>query len=271
MPLFEHAHASKLATIEAVYVKSCMFCDGELISLASDQGSQHWERSGLHGESSTTWSSQIRRCKRCGWWLSRSQWTGISDRHGGDHFQNQVQGAAGCLKQLDVANPDVALDEIRAYLAGRYEARHQIDNFRFEEVVGSVYADLGYQAVVTNRRGDDGIDVFLRKGDETVGVQVKNYAGAIDVALIRELSGALVFNDLAKGIFVTTSRFTSGAPRYVSTYKMRGQEIELVDADAFYGALEIAQARHLEKYDDEIRALASRSHQTLVNEDRISF
>lgn len=247
-----------------------MFCEGELISLISEEGNRYWERDGRKGEATAHWSRQTSRCKRCGWWLSRNQTTGTYERHVRSHYTNYIRGAAGCLKRLDITSSDAAIDEIRAYLVGRYEARHHVNEFRFEDVVGSVYADLGYTTVVTNRRGDDGIDVFLRKGDETIGVQVKRYTGTIGVALIRELAGALLFHGIAKGVFVTTSKFTAGAPRQVDRFKMRGQQIELVDADAFYGALEIAQARHLEQYDDEIRALAERSIQTLVHEDHMT-
>jgi restriction system protein len=268
MPLFAHAQTSRLATIEAVAVKSCMFCDGELMSIALDSGSRRWESSGRRGEALTNWLHDIRRCARCGWWVSRREQHSLQDRHGNTHSDRHVLGSAGCLKQLDITAPDAAIDEIRAYLMGRYESRLSVDFYRFEEVVASVYEDLGYQGVVTNHSGDDGIDVFLRKGSDTIGVQVKRFADAIDVAYLRDLSGSLTFHGITKGIFVTTSRFTSGAPRYLSTYQMRGQEIELVDADAFYSALEIAQVTHLERYDEEIRALADKSSQVLENESR---
>jgi hypothetical protein len=252
--LFEHAYASKLVTKEAVSADSCIFCAGELLSLKSDEIGKPWPPDPNTGIT-RHW---IRQTSRCGWWLTRRAWNSSSDWHGYYH-QSALYGAAGCLKELDISSPDTATDEIRAYLMGRYESRRHIDAFRFEDVVASVYADLGYQAVVTNQRGDDGIDVFLRRGDETIGVQVKRCANVIDVDLIRELSGALVFHGITTGIFVTTSRFTSGGSRHVDRFKMRGQHIELVDADAFFGALEIAQAHHLERYNEMIIALAEKS------------
>jgi restriction system protein len=174
-------------------------------------------------------------------------------RHGSTTF-----GAAGCLKALDVSCGEAPIQTIRDFLMGRYESRFEVHPRVLEEVVASVYKDLGYQAVVTNYSGDGGIDVFLRQGDETVGVQVKRYKHAIGVSQIRELAGAMLYHDVAKGIFVTTSRFERGAAPTATVFAMRGMPIELVDADRFYAALEIAQAEH---YAEDAAALIARSRE----------
>lgn len=42
------------------------------------------------------------------------------------------------------------------------------------------------------------------KGNKTIGVQVKRYKNSIRVSQIREFAGALIENDMTKGIFITT-------------------------------------------------------------------
>jgi restriction system protein len=270
VPLFVHGYSSPLATIEAVSVNACMFCGGTLHPLVSEQRRHEWDGvgPGHQGQAHENASIHTSRCQKCGWWLHRHVRDSVVNDHGFPHWYRQVWGAAGCLKQLDLTAPDAPLDEIRAFLMGRYERRHSIDSFRFEELVGSVYRDLGYHTLVTNRRGDKGIDVFLRKGESTIGVQVKRYRDAVDVAKIRELSGALFYHGLTKGIFVTTSRFTTGATEYVEGFLMRGQEIQLVDADAFYDALEIAQPLSLQQFDNDIQTLATDASRLLTYESK---
>lgn len=94
------------------------------------------------------------------------------------------------------------------------------------------------RATVTSYSNDGGIDAFLMKDDETIGVQVKRYGKQIEVEQIRALAGALVLKGLTKGIFVTTSTFRSGAKKAIGEYKYRGYKIELIDADRFLSMLE---------------------------------
>jgi restriction system protein len=108
---------------------------------------------------------------------------------------------------------------------------------------------LGYEARVTSFSGDDGIDVILDgPANELIGVQVKRYADRIGVDQIRELTGALFIGGYTRGIFVTTSSFQSGGERTADMSTRRGIPVELMDAERFYGALQIAQ---INAYTDE--------------------
>jgi restriction system protein len=79
-------------------------------------------------------------------------------------------------------------------------------------VVGSVFADLGFESIVTGYQNDGGIDVILKdRMGSTIGVQVKRYRNRIDVRSIRELAGALLAGGMTRGIFVTTSDYTAGS------------------------------------------------------------
>ncbi|HEY0349554.1 MAG TPA: restriction endonuclease, partial [Pyrinomonadaceae bacterium] len=133
--------------------------------------------------------------------------------HLGDGFRGTrlYEGSAGVLCVLNHNADSVSVDEIRAYLSARFGERFGVNPRRFEEVVASVYKDLGYQTLLTSYRGDNGIDVFLEKDGDIIGVQVKRTALAIEAEQIRALTGSLVLRGITRGCFVTTSRFRSGA------------------------------------------------------------
>ncbi len=133
-------------------------------------------------------------------------------------------------------------------MTAKYERRFDVHPRVFEETVASVFRDLGYTAEVTAYSGDDGIDIILARGAETVGVQVKRYKNAIEVEQIRSLAGALVLGDMTSGIYVTTSRFRSGAGKAVENFAQRGYRIELIDAGRFYDALKLVQRKAYQSF-----------------------
>jgi restriction system protein len=83
----------------------------------------------------------------------------------------------------------------------------------FEEVIGEAYRRQGYQ--VEERGGnqpDGGIDLILRKKDETVLVQCKHWeTEQVGVKIVRELYGVVAAEGATKGVIVTTGYFTRDA------------------------------------------------------------
>lgn len=189
------------------------------------------------GSGNTSYRS-IYCCPLCGWWKKTQ-----SDQGGIKGIAiNQLLAACGSLRELDLTDQTLPLEQIRSYLIAKYDERFHIDPWKFEEVVGSVYRDLGYRVRVTARSGDGGIDVILDGDDNVViGVQVKRYKNKICIEQIASLAGALLAKGITRGIFVTTSSFQSGVPAFAEALSLRGHPIELVDAKRFYDALKITQ------------------------------
>jgi hypothetical protein len=183
---------------------------------------------------------RVRACRVCGWWVAFEE----SLEKNVQHVIVRSYGGVGALKNLDLRDITMPIEEVRAFLTGRYEKRFVMDPVLFEETVASVFRDLGYHASTTARSGDGGIDVILGASDGTeIGVQVKRYKGTIQVDQIRELTGALVLKGLTRGIFVTTSRFASGASQVADLSAFRGYPIELIDGDRFLDQLELVQRK----------------------------
>ena len=117
-------------------------------------------------------------------------------------------------KRIDVSS----LEELR-----------RLDPYEFEKVVGDYFRDCGYTVQQTKRTGDGGKDLIMYKGGQIYFVEVKRYGKShpVDRPLIQKLVGAC-HPVGAKGIFITTSRFTKEA---IDEAHRSG--IQLIDGDQF--------------------------------------
>jgi restriction system protein len=206
----------------------CLFCGTQLVEISSKTS----------GTAVVSVLESLRGCPTCGWWLL------VSDVVDQIIFpgQKHCRAAAAVLRQFDTTGVSEPLHEVRSYLLAKYDARFQIHPRVFEETVASVFRAVGFQTVVTAYSGDNGIDIILTGADDReIGVQVKRHRNAISAEAIRALTGALVVNNLTRGVFVTTSRFQKGALRTSRSAALRGVPIELVDAARLFDALRIAQ------------------------------
>lgn len=281
--VFEYRDSAPAATIEAVGASRCIFCDGKLtdVSLSTEKQvfqprrtESRFSDRGIPpdpGPSSSEIDADARICEMCGWWVVTVQRRTSYWRHGHPANDYSLDGAAGCLKALDLSDISLPIETVRDYITAKHISRFSVHAKNFEAVVGSVFRDHGYEVLVTNFSGDDGVDVILNKGAETIGVQVKRYKDAIDVGQIRELAGALILGGHTRGIFVTTSTFQKGAKRTVQGFAMRGLQIDLMDGTRFLEALGIAQRSKKKNrgHDvDELRGYLKYAH-SLEHETKI--
>jgi restriction system protein len=184
-----------------VSARNCIYCRTKLIRFPSRQAISAHRRLIF----------QLSLCACCGWWS-------VYRVHQGEHPETPefecYAGAIGCLKELDLTDISIPLAEVRSYLAAKSDRLTQIHPKRFEDVVCSVFSDLGWHARVTAYSGDGGIDVILDgPSKKPIGVQVKRSGKHRrgEAEQIRALAGAMLVNGMTKGIFVTTSSFRRGA------------------------------------------------------------
>jgi restriction system protein len=147
----------------------------------------------------------------------------------------------GALRTFDPTDIAAPIEALRAHLMLRPDETLTLHPQRLEDVVGSIFGDFGYRARVTAYHGDGGIDAYLDGKDGLVGVQVKRTKNPIEIEQVNSLTGALLVNDCASGVFVTTSRFRRGAKNVASKARARDLPIELYDGSRFLQALEVAQ------------------------------
>ena len=124
-------------------------------------------------------------------------------------------------------------DQMKAQLLKRMST---INHYRFEHLIVSLLEAMGYKgengkAVVTSRAKDKGIDGILSQdplGLQKVYIQIKHYSASdvVEQRYIFEFNSAMQVYHASRGIFVTTSSFSSGA---ISSAERLG--IVLVDGD----------------------------------------
>ncbi|HEX8664311.1 MAG TPA: restriction endonuclease [Beijerinckiaceae bacterium] len=220
-------------------VEVCPYCSTPLQRLSK-------ERRNHKGEDIDDLALEV--CQTCGWWKAvreTQRWGPYSDYLKMAKCVYEKFCGVGALRNLDLTDVSLPVNEVRSFLLSRYESRYSIDPFLFEKTVGAVFKDLGYETLVTARSGDGGIDVILNKGNENIGVQVKRYKNSIKVEQILSLIGALVDAGIPKGVFVTTSNFQRGVYSYAERHR-----IELLDAGRFYDALKLAQRPQYKSKED---------------------
>ena len=135
--------------IKELKSKTCLYCRQPLVGLRApmrDPGSMRAKR------------YRVRVCQCCGWWSVFKKDTG---EHYAQEWGTFSYGAAGTLLELDLSDIELPTSAVRAYLAAKWGSRFNIAPKLFEDTVGSVFRDLGYNVRITAYRNDGGIDVIL--------------------------------------------------------------------------------------------------------------
>jgi len=88
---------------------------------------------------------------------------------------------------------------------------------RFELLAAAYYRHLGFRVETVDHGPDEGIDAMLYEVDTTAPcaiLQCKAWQRRVDVKPIRELLGVMSHRGVGRGIFLTTSDFTSDATAF---------------------------------------------------------
>ncbi len=144
------------------------------------------------------------------------------------------------IETSDDSNPDEQMEEMHQAQIARLkdevlEAVKSIHPAHFEQLVNQLLSHMGYGHIEQHqgRSGDGGIDGVLSQdklGLEKVVVQAKRWDDApIRGVEIRSFSGSLNQHESSKGVFITTSRFSSSAKE--TAQNARGHIIRLIDGD----------------------------------------
>jgi restriction system protein len=119
------------------------------------------------------------------------------------------------------------------------DALNDMSSKEFELLVGEAFRLQGYS--VTEQGGsqaDGGVDLVLRKGNESFLVQCKQWkAFKVDVRVVRELYGVMAARGAAGGFVITSGSFTADAVSFAE-----GRNVRLVDGQKLMGLLQQAKA-----------------------------
>lgn len=139
----------------------------------------------------------------------------------------------------------------------------------FERLVVDVLVGLGYggsrldAGEVVGRSGDEGIDGIIREdrlGLESIYVQAKRWQNTVGRPDIQRFAGALQGQRARKGIFITTSSFSSEAIAYAAGLQttivlIDGRQLAELMIDAGVGVSPAEEIRILRADEDYFEAL----------------
>ncbi len=98
----------------------------------------------------------------------------------------------------------------------KLEQMQALDPIEFEKYVGLLFRDDNWEVFTTVASGDEGVDLFVRKGDHTGIVQCKRYSGTVGQPVVRDLYGSMVHNQVNEGWLVTTGNVSKQAEQWAS-------------------------------------------------------
>ena len=102
---------------------------------------------------------------------------------------------------------------------------YNLNGYDFEREVAIVFTSLGFNAKITPKSNDGGVDIILKMGNKTTYVQCKAFKSNVGVAVVRELYGVMQSDNIKSGIVVTLNGFSQGAIDFAE-----GKNIELITA-----------------------------------------
>jgi len=138
--------------------------------------------------------------------------------------------------RLQLANVN---EELIRYLAAHPTALHTLDSRLFEELIGELFRDLGYEVIVTPRSRDGGVDIrAVHKS--SVGtllylIECKRYAPErpVGVEIVRALYGVAAAERASCAVLATTSYFTNGAKEFAKAVEYQFSLRDYADLNAW--------------------------------------
>src|SRR5260370_2852501 len=102
--------------------------------------------------SSRAWTVYYRRA---GWWLVSRR----IDHNRGSEGEIDLHRTWGLLRTLDVSDISTPVAELQRYLLARYSDRYKIHPRKCEELVASIFGELGYKVRLPSFSADTGLDI----------------------------------------------------------------------------------------------------------------
>lgn len=136
------------------------------------------------------------------------------------------------LKQQYQPAIEPIAEQIERLQGGLWETSdlYEVDWREFENLIGDLYRDDGFDVDVTQSSADLGVDVWARDGEENMAIQIKHFQTDQTVGreVLQKLVSTLAKGDADKAIVVTSSEFADTAQRYAADF---GEDLELINGD----------------------------------------
>ena len=135
-----------------------------------------------------------------------------------NQHENHLIHPSARLLQRSLEDAKKNRDEIAAIIATElYQLLHC--NWRamraeeFEQFLCRVFVMLGYQAQLTKRSHDQGVDLIITGKGKIIAVQAKGYASSVGNHSVGEVVAGMAFHGCDTCVVITNSYFTSTAKK----------------------------------------------------------
>lgn len=188
-------------------------------------------------------------CKKCGWWQSKAE--GISKSHPSILPKNESKSEWAysyhpVIDVIDISSNVIAINDLRNHLLKNWSDRNKISAAKAELLVQSLLKEHFkcdvFSATANVNQADGGIDLYVchDNGEIKTAVQVKRRItkDVESVTEVRNFVGALLIENIKKGIFVTTAeRYSSVAIEIPRKLNSR-LELQLINGLELYEILQ---------------------------------
>ncbi len=106
------------------------------------------------------------------------------------------------------------------YRLRNVRALDELTGIEFEIAVKEIYVELGYSVQLTPQSNDYGVDLLATKGNKTIAIQAKRYAGAVGVKAVQEAVAGAQYYKANGACVVTNSFFSKNAETLASDLKV---------------------------------------------------
>lgn len=168
-------------------------------------------------------------CKLCGW-----EWTDnpVPYSYGFDNVDLYSNVKYKELRSFDINDNNLAIEELGSFLKKNYNEIYKISPRKFEEIVNSIYKNLGFRTILTKSTRDRGADIILRENNNKIIIECKKYSefSKVGIAHVQRLMGAMISFKAKSAKLITTSYFSTPAKETQHIYTNLGLDLELLDA-----------------------------------------
>ena len=113
----------------------------------------------------------------------------------------------------------------------------RMDGISFERYLGAHFKKRGYKVFITPPEKDFGVDLVLKKDNDTIAVQAKRYKRSVSYQAIQEIVAGKAVYDCNKAMVITNSYFTPAGRKLAEK-----NNVELWDRRKLMEVFQIADA-----------------------------
>lgn len=126
--------------------------------------------------------------------------------HGVDTTLEQTRNAIENIR-LEKFEESIYSDEIIINLPDY----NSMSGYEFEALIGKQFSSLGYPVRHTPGSRDQGADLIIQNGRDTIAIQVKNYTGPVGNGAIQEVVASMGIYNANKAMVISSSTYTQSA------------------------------------------------------------